>query len=76
MLQFMKTENPAMAEIIERTISCSDYITHDRIDLSNQLTNTPLHRTKLSTYLEMNVDISIHPIYKATSAQTVIADNL
>ena len=75
-LDFMKINNVPMFDCIFRIMSRDDYISNNREELCLQLREMPPDRTKFRLYLQMNPDLSVHPVYKVTDSTSSIDDNL
>ena len=74
-LDFMKTNCASVYDPLHNVIQRDDYLDTDRDDLCRQLYETPPERTKLRLYLEMNPELSVHPLYSFNDSN-VIEDNL
>ena len=74
-LAYMKSNNAPMSDYIHQVMLQTDYVAKDHEELCHQLRETPPERTKLRLYLEINPDLSVHPLYKVTGSDA-IDDNL
>ena len=77
-LSFMRQNNPVLYthidELMQRDIKNDLKFEYDA--LCSKLRDSAPEKTKLSLYLTMNPDLSVHPLYKVADSEKALRDNL
>ena len=73
-VQLLKKENQVMYSHLSEIMEKGDHIESDRRDMIHKLQSK--EGTRYKTYLAINPDLSVHPLYTSTSSTPYIEDYL